>query len=94
MAFLGRWPDDFTPEEHGWVRSDSMSEARIWLRWELPYRFPATIAECLHDEASGAVGGWYEGPVKGEFPEAARAGDVWVEMLRTDLNPSKVTQSG
>lgn len=86
MGFLGRWPDGSVPEEHGWVRSDLAKDMKVWLRWELPYRSPASIAECLHDEASGAVGGWYIGPIKGGFPDQAHAGDVWAEMLRTDLN--------
>lgn len=86
MAFFGRWPDGFVPEEHGWVRNEMMPKEKIWLRWEIPYRFPATLAECLHDEVSGAVGGFYLGPVRGDFPEQARAGDIWAEMQRTDLN--------
>jgi len=82
--FLGRWPDGFTPEDHGWKRS-AAPDLKIWLRWEIPYRFPAVISECLYDEKTGAVGGWYDGPVNGEFPEQVRAGDAWDEMRRTDL---------
>lgn len=86
--FLGRWPDGFVPEEHGWVRASSKVEAGVgpvWLRWEVPFRLPASIVECLHDEASGAVGGYYNGPVRGVFPDEVRVGDVYAELLRTDL---------
>ncbi|MFJ4902781.1 hypothetical protein [Streptomyces sp. NPDC088727] len=86
MTFLGRWPDGFTPEEHGWQRDPLNAEHLVWMRWEVPFLFPATISECLHDPKTGAVGGWYNGPVQGVFPEQARAGDIWAEMLRTDLN--------
>lgn len=87
MEFLGRWPDGFTPEEHGWIKApQSSADLKVWLRLEVPFAYPASIAQCLFDEATGAVGGWYTGPVKGEFPEVVRAGDVWAEMLRTDLN--------
>lgn len=87
MAFLGRWPDGFVPEDHGWVRSDLVpNDMKTWCRWEVPFRFPATITECLHDEATGAVGGWYEGPVKGLFPDQVTGGEIWTEMQRTDLN--------
>lgn len=87
MAFLGRWPDGFVPEEHGWVRSElARPDMQIWLRWEIPFKSPASLNQFLHDEATGAIGGFYMGPVKGEFPEEARAGDIWAEMLRTDLN--------
>lgn len=95
MAFLGRWPDGFVPEEHGWVRSElARPDMLVWLRWEIPYRFPASIAECLHDEASGAVGGFYDGPVKGEFVQEARTGDIWAEMQRTDLNELNTVRVG
>lgn len=87
MAFLGRWPDGFVPEEHGWVlEPSSEAVAPVWLRWEIPFKIPATISECLHDEATGAVGGWYMGPVRGLFPEQVTQGEIHAELLRTDLN--------
>lgn len=86
MSYLGRWPDNFTPEEHGWHRDPLNSDFPVWVRWEIPYRQRASISQCLHDPETGAVGGWYTGPVKGRFPEQARMGDIHHEMLRTDLN--------
>lgn len=86
MTFLGRWPDNFTPEKHGWQRDPQNLEHPVWLRWEIPFRWPATLAQCLHDPESGAIGGFYSGPVQGRFPNQARMGDIHTEMLRTDLN--------
>lgn len=65
-----------------------------WLRWEIPFRSPACISQCLYDEASGAIGGWYIGPIEGRFPEEATAGDLWAEMLRTDLNDFNQERGG
>lgn len=93
MAFLGRWPDVFVPEEHGWQRDPLNAELSVWLRWEVPFRWPATISQCLHDPETGAVGGWYDGPIQGRFPEQARQGDIHAEMLRTDLNALNIEAS-
>lgn len=62
MAFLIRFPDGFVPEEHGWEAPDVEVKDNLpqtWLRWEIPFKFPASLTQCLHDEASGAIGGWF-----------------------------------
>lgn len=92
MSFLVRWPDGFVPEAHGWIKQENglPDDMPVWLRWEIPFKWPASIARCLYDEKTGAVGGWYSGPVNGNFPEPlvgqARLADIHAEMLRTDLN--------
>lgn len=89
-GFLGRWPEGFVPEEHGWKRVQVTKEGPdpfpTWKRWEIPFRHPAVISQCLHDERTGAVGGWYMGPIKGLFPEEASRKEVHAELLRTDLS--------
>lgn len=93
MAFFVRWPEGYIPEDHGWIKDEVNSSVSaggpVWLRWEIPYRFPSALTETAHDAASGAVGGWYDGPVKGSFPDPrtgqATLGDIHAELLRTDL---------
>lgn len=87
--FLIRLPDGYEPWKHGWVRNEGNSRGEMvaWQRWEIPYRFRAVLMTgVMHDEETGAEAAFYTGPVAGEFPEQARAGDVWRELARTDLN--------
>ncbi|MFD4858396.1 hypothetical protein [Streptomyces atratus] len=93
MTFFVRWPEGFVPEDHGWIKDEANSDmdggGAVWARWEIPFRYPAVLTETLHDEATGAIGGWYNGPVKGSFPDPvtgqATLGDIHAELLRTDV---------
>lgn len=79
----GRWPDGFVPEKHGWVKQPLKGLPDTWLRWEIPFKYPASISQCLHDAETGAVGGWYMGPVGGLYDAEATQAEVHAELLRT-----------
>lgn len=82
MSFLIRFPENFVPEEHGWELTVPEGDApAVWLRWEIPFKYPASLARCLYDEASGAVGGWYGRPVEGEPGEQATLRQLHAEIL-------------
>lgn len=85
-GLIGRWPDGFVPEKHGWVKQRSKGLSDVWVRWEIPFRFPASISRCLSDGETSAVGGWYMGPVDGRYDAQATQAEVHAELLRTDLN--------
>jgi hypothetical protein len=81
-GYLCRWPEGFVPEEHGWERADAGAGITVWLRWEPPFRFPASIAECMHEMLkSGAVGGWYM-PPGGLAPDVMSLGEIHRELLQ------------
>lgn len=80
MGFFVRWPDGFVPEEHGWERPDVNADMAIWLRWEPPFKYPASIAQCVRDKATGAVGGLYM-PPEGRGPDQMTQGQIHKEML-------------
>ncbi|MFH9606890.1 hypothetical protein [Streptomyces sp. NPDC017448] len=93
MPFFVRWPDGYVPEDHGWIkdaRNSRTSGGSVWVRWEIPFKFPAALTETLHDAPTGAVGGFYEGPVGGRFldPETGTAslGELHAELLRKEVD--------
>ncbi|MFE6739837.1 hypothetical protein [Streptomyces tubercidicus] len=79
--FLGRWPDGFVPENHGWVKQEPDDGPDTWLRWEIPFKRPASICECLYDQETGAVGGWYMGPIRGLDLDQVTQAEAHEEML-------------
>lgn len=80
-GFMVRWPDGFVPEEHGWELSVPAGDGPpCWLRWQIPFLFPAAISQCLYDEATGTVGGWYM-PASGTGPEEMTLREIHAEML-------------
>jgi hypothetical protein len=91
-AFRFCWPDDFVPEEYGWVRYQvfeypSDGDPLHWLRWQIPFRFPAVICAFPRVEVSGVAGGLYMGPINGLFPDVVTVDEVRAELVARRTPP-------
>lgn len=79
-GFPLRWPEGFIPEEHGWVRVAGDAMGVTWLRWDIPFLFPAAISYIEHHATSGTVLGWFLPPA-GTCPEQMTLAEIHAEML-------------
>ncbi|MEV3855547.1 hypothetical protein AB0J38_14605 [Streptomyces sp. NPDC050095] len=76
--FLIELPLGFDPASWGWVQSPG----GVWLRWEIPYRYPACLGYCT---PAGCVAWYGHGRYEGRDEPLAVEADALLTEICTGI---------